>query len=85
MAAWSVPPHEPLDDDVRIMGSGADREIGWIFFVPDLPRASYYDKIRPCKSEVILYQDGEAIFLRTGQVKPEQGFDSVEAITERGN
>lgn len=79
------PLHEPLDDDVRIMDPVLTEEIGSAgSFVFQIYRGHpNYDKIRPCKSEVILYQDGEAIFY--GRVmKPEQGFDNVVAITCEG-
>lgn len=80
------PLHEPLDDDVRIMDPVLTEEIGSAgSFVFQIYRGHpNYDKIRPCKSEVILYQDGEAIFF--GRVmKPEQGFDNVVAITCEGD
>ncbi|MBS5604590.1 MAG: phage tail protein [Enterocloster asparagiformis] len=79
------PLHEPLDDDVRIMDPVLTEEIGSAgsFSFQIYRGHPNYDKIRPCKSEVILYQDGEAIFY--GRVmKPEQGFDNVVAITCEG-
>ena len=50
------PLHEPLDDDVRIMDPVLTEEIGSAgsFSFQIYRGHPNYDKIRPCKSEVIL-------------------------------
>lgn len=80
------PLHEPLDDDVRIMDPVLTEEMGSAgSFAFRIYRGHpNFDKIGPCKSEIILYQDDEAIFY--GRVmKPEQDFNNVVTITCEGD
>lgn len=80
------PLYEPLDEDVRIFDPVLTEEMGGAgSFVFRISRGhTNYDKIRPCKSEIVLYQDDEAIFYGRA-MKPEQDFNNIVTITCEGD
>ncbi len=79
------PLYEPLDDEMRIFepvlteGAGI---AGTFVFQIHMSHPNF-NKIKACKSEVILYRDEEALFY--GRVfRPEQGFNNLVTFTCEG-
>lgn len=80
------PLYEPLDDEVRIFDPVLKEEVGGAgeFTFKIHNRHPYFNKIQPCRSEIILYRDKEALFY--GRIlKPEQGFDNIVKFTCEGD
>ena len=79
------PLYEPLDDEMQIFEPVLTEEPGSAgSFQFQIYRGhANYDKLKPCKSEVILYQDQEEIF-RGRMLKPEQDFNNIVTITCEG-
>ena len=79
------PLYEPLDDEMQIFEPVLTEEPGSAgSFQFQIYRGhANYDKLNPCKSEVILYQDQEEIF-RGRMLKPEQDFNNIVTITCEG-
>ena len=79
------PLYEPLDDDTQIFEPVLTEEVGSAgSFQFRIYRGHVnYGKLRPCKSEIILYQDQEEIF-RGRMLKPEQDFNNLVTITCEG-
>lgn len=79
------PLHEPLDDEMRIFEPVLTEEAGGAgsFQFCIYRGHPNYDKLRPCLSEVILYQDKEEIF-RGRLLKPEQDFNNMVTVTCEG-
>lgn len=80
------PLYEPLDDEVRIFEPVLKEEVGGAgeFTFKIHNRHPYFDKIQPCRSEIILYRDKEALFY--GRIlKPEQGFDNIVKFVCEGD
>lgn len=80
------PLYEPLDNSMRILepvlteGMGS---AGSFVFLISLGHPNY-DKIKPCKSEIILYQDDEVLFC--GRLyHPEQDFNNIVTVTCEGD
>ena len=79
------PLYEPLDDEMQIFEPVLTEEPGSAgSFQFQIYRGhANYGKLKPCKSEVILYQDQEEIF-RGRMLKPEQDFNNIVTITCEG-
>lgn len=80
------PLYEPLDDAVTIFDPVFTEEVGGAgtFVFTIFNRHPYFDKIKPCRSEIILYWNQEALFY--GRIlKPEQGFDNMVKISCEGD
>lgn len=80
------PLYEPLDEKVRILNPVLTEEMGSAgsFSFQIFRGHPYYDKIQPCKTEIILYQDQTDIFC--GRIlKPEIGMDNLVQITCEGD
>lgn len=79
------PLYEPLDEEVRIFAPILTEEMGSAgsFQFKIYKNHLHFDKIQPCKSEIILYQDEEAIFY--GRIlKPAQSFNNIVTIVCEG-
>ena len=80
------PLYEPLDEEVRILDPVLTEEMGSAgsFSFRIFRGHPYYEKIQPCKTEIILYKDQKDIFCgRT--LKPEFGMDNLVQITCEGD
>lgn len=80
------PLYELLDDEVRIFDPVLEEEVGGasLFTFKIHNRHPYFAKIQPCRAEIILYRDKEALFY--GRIlKPEQGFNNIVTFTCEGD
>ena len=84
-AGADYPLYEPLDDEMRIFDPVLTETAGGAgTFLFRINRGHpNFDRIKACKSEIILYWDDEALFY--GRVfRPEQGFDNIVTFTCEG-
>ena len=75
-----------MDDEARIFEPVLTEEMGSAgsFSFQIWTGHPYYDKLQPCRSEVVLYQNNEPVFW--GRIlKPEQDFTNMVSITCEGD
>lgn len=79
------PLYEPLDESLRIFEPVLSEEMGGAgSFQFQISRDhSYYDRLKPLRSEIILYQDDEAIFIGR-LMKPSRNFDNMVTLPCEG-